>query len=293
MHSLMTAMREARFDAYAATFQGHPGEVIEVLRGECPGFEFEAYKSGKQGYRQAWRLGNGEDTALLLANSAQRPNDVHLSVQGSWSHHLADFIREVKPDHRVSRVDACIDFDQAGAFDALHGLARNLAEQHRVKTSCSGDWEGLVDGRTYYIGAPTSVARTRIYEKGCQLRKVDPAASPDLVRLETQVRPQKDGKVLAAQATPMGILAGSIVSRELLNHINGAGLDPVAYGNRRKPPSASGVRLSWLSRQYGSLILNELLPAVGGSISDLADLLLAQCADPENPRVLEDFTARL
>lgn len=286
-------IQAARFDAYSATFNARPGDIVERLKGAWPHVQVEGMPRGRQGYRQSWKLSDGTDTALLMANSPARPDEAHLSVQGAWSHDLAGLIRSEYPEHRCSRLDACLDFDGVGIFDKLHAEAKKLAVEHDVKTSFAGDWEGLEDGRTYYIGAPSSVARTRIYEKGQQLRKVDPLASPHLVRVETQVRPQKEAKRWAARIPPGEVFAGSIVSLHLINLLAGENLEPLAFGNRRKPPSSTGQRSMWLARQYSALIMDELLPAVGGSMTDLADLLIRQCRDKDNPRVVEEFLAGL
>ena len=53
-------------------------------------------------------------------------------------------------------------------------------KRNRVKVSTVGDWltDDAIDGRTLYLGSPTSAATIRLYEKGKQianqlLRKTD------------------------------------------------------------------------------------------------------------------------
>lgn len=190
------------FDKYQCTFPGVP--VEKVMRS----FQFVADPSDMRpvlpGYRKALNFG---DAVYVLYDATAGDYGAHAIVQGGDAcQPIVDEMRVLLPDHKVTRFDVAVDFDYPGAFSDLEGIALQVAMDHDLKTKVEGDYYGCKDGRTFYVGAPTSTHRCRIYEKGCQMRSkhIQPDASLDWVRVEHQIRPSKkgDARVLASRMSP-------------------------------------------------------------------------------------------
>ena len=88
-------------------------------------------------------------------------------VKGMATQNAVEAFRSHFP-HRVTRMDACADFDEQGAFERLYRACMKVKKDHRIKGSKAGDWEDFPeDGRTLYLGGQQSPVRARLYEKGC------------------------------------------------------------------------------------------------------------------------------
>lgn len=127
---------------------------------------------------------------------------VMVEVKGLNTRQIVPKLRESFPDHACTRVDACVDFDRPGAWDDILGILLDVKQEQRLKGEKRGDWDFPEDGRTMYLGATTSPVRCRAYEKGKQ-PGYRSACRFDWVRLEAQVRPQKDArKVYSTLSAP-------------------------------------------------------------------------------------------
>lgn len=190
------------FDKYQCTFPGVP--VEEVMRS----FQFVADPADMRpvlpGYRKALNFG---DAVYVLYDATAGNYGAHAIVQGGDAcQPIVDELRHRLPDHKVTRFDVAADFDYPGAFKDLEGIALQVALEHEIKTNVHGDYYGAEDGRTLYVGAPTSTHRCRVYEKGLEMRSkgIQPEASINWVRVEHQIRPSKkgDARKLASTMTP-------------------------------------------------------------------------------------------
>ena len=76
-------------------------------------------------------------------------------------------------EHSVSRIDVAEDMQEVGLFEKLTDSLLEHGKRNRVKVSTVGDWltDDAIDGRTLYLGSPTSAATIRLYEKGKQICK--------------------------------------------------------------------------------------------------------------------------
>ena len=96
--------------------------------------------------------------------------------------------------YQVSRADVRVDFVGEGAWDYLYGKSSSFCLENKIRTNCVGDWLTGIKGRTFYMGATSSVTQIRLYEKGKK-----EGANPDWIRFEIQVRPAKSkNKTMAA-----------------------------------------------------------------------------------------------
>jgi DNA relaxase NicK len=115
-------------------------------------------------------------------------------------------VRELWPEHRVTRADVAEDFAAEGAYEALERACRSVYREMGVKGRAIVP-DDPRDGRTYYGGAASSDVRVRLYDKTAEARRFLPEARHDEVpdhwaRLEVQVRPRKGVKDLACRMEP-------------------------------------------------------------------------------------------
>jgi DNA relaxase NicK len=188
-----------RFDWYQATIpNAHQDSVMEVLsRSDFYGDWKQARP--QKGYDKAADFIVADEVFFRLNYGGQN-EEFGPNVLGSGSHapKLAQVIREHFPHHRVSRVDSCEDYHHPDVYAYLRKKALKVAVDHKLKVrEITKPIKASDDGRTLYLGSPTSAISGRIYEKGKQL-----GVSTEWVRAEIQVRPQKIMKDLAAQITP-------------------------------------------------------------------------------------------
>ncbi len=111
---------------------------------------------------------------------------------------------------RVTRLDACQDFEEEGVFERLQQMMFRHAQRHNIQTEHVGDYDTGRKGRSYYLGAKQSAFRVVGYEKGKQIEQIllatDQPLRPNLVRLEGRYRPQNTmAKVVAASMEPADI----------------------------------------------------------------------------------------
>lgn len=249
------------WDWYQGTITGlkNPDEVVARLVMDAAGLTLRASSGGYNRPESVRGDFAGGSIAIYFGNDL----DVHVLGSSSAAVHVAAVLRAHWPEHTVSRVDACMDFDAPGAFERLypelHALARTPRRGGRggvVATSTVGDWLDNVDGRTLYVGGPQSQYRVRCYEKGHEQRSKHPdqTFSLDWARVEAQVRPHGSGKRVAATATPAEVFAWTPFGSAVLQAI--AGLELVPLAPARVPSTDPEF---WLARQYGPILRDWLV----------------------------------
>lgn len=191
-----------KFDWYQASIPNVPPlAVMEALAKSDYYGDWEQTKPGK-GYDVGARFVVAGQTLFSMSYGGQN-EQFGPNVQGTGGNapKVAELIRANWPEHRVSRVDACEDFHSGEVYDYLRKKALKVAKEHKVKVrEIIKPLEESDDGRTLYLGSPSSSITSRIYEKGKKS-----GLSPDWVRAEIQVRPQKLMKDCAAQLTPLQV----------------------------------------------------------------------------------------
>jgi len=260
-----------RFDWYQATFaEKSPKGVLEALQ--------TAYGPGSgispctplYGYGEGYAVVQGDLVRARVLADGHGVHEIRKKYVHAWATSddtdaFVDCVRNEWPGkHLVTRMDPENDFDEPGVFDCLLAvcLARGFAED--VKLYRHGDWDRLVDGRTLYMGAPSSDVRARLYEKGKQLRsQVDTSGkllSLDWTRLEIQIRPQGEARLAAASMTPEEAWGCSQWTHSLLRDVTGLDVPRVQMRVWRK--SDDQRAFEWMCKQYGRM-LERLVPDLG------------------------------
>ena len=252
MTGTSVAVADPRFDWYAATIIVGVDDLRSVLCRDLGGAA-SVEDGQKNGYhnREVIRNAEGQTVATLLhGGNGDIP---HAFASSDHAHVFAGVVREYWPDrHRVSRFDACLDFDGPTAWPTLLGLCEGIASGDRVagdtrkritkiRTNYMGDWFHAVNGRTFGLGSFKSAVYVRLYEKGIQVRQeavkrgqpVPTEFSEDAVRLEVQVRPDGASKTAASRATPLEAWGYAEWSRELLRRVQGVDVPRVNIKERR------------------------------------------------------------
>ena len=249
----------AAFDWYQATVRAPLNDVLEALGAGGRGVSL-SHGRGHHGYGSAVALeaSEGFRATIWHGGSHEYP---HVQVTGEDAQPGAEMIRAAFPEHFVTRADAREDFADPGAFDRIQAELVQVARQHRLKVGTAGDHLLTKEGRTVYLGAPSSACRQRLYDKSAQLRAkfaADPVrlaqVPPDLVRLEAQVRPQTaEARMAFASIEPLAVMGSSAWLREVWKRVAGLDLEPVQVGKpwrQADDERAYGYALA----QYGGML---------------------------------------
>lgn len=285
-----------RFDWYTATLEGRPDSLQDALRSRL-GADREGFRTPRHGYhsRELWRAPTGLEVDIQHGGS--NPGGVCATATGAWAAPFAALVRELAPDHRVTRADVAIDWTEPDGYDRWKPVLRQIADEQRVQhvREVHDDGRGH-DGRTYYLGSPASVVRVRMYEKGLQQLAegrrtgvlpilaeewLDEGRSiVDWMRLEIVVRPDgRDAKAAMAKVEPGAFWGCSRWSRVLADRVMDAKLERLRVGSVRKA-SDDDRMLRSMVRQYRH-VLERLRDAsgwegVGTRIGELCSQLDAE-----------------
>lgn len=270
------ALRDPRFDWYAATINAGVDQLRFIL---CRDFAATATveEGARHGFHNREVIRNAEGQAVATLLHGGNGDIPHAFASSDHAHTFAGIVREYWPDrHRVSRMDACLDFDGGpSTWSTLLDLCQGIASGERVegdtrrriskiRTNYLGDWFHGKDGRTFGLGSFKSAVYVRLYEKGIQLRQdaikrgvPAPAdVSENAVRLEVQVRPDGPSKTTAATATPAEAFGYAEWSRELLRRVDGSEVPRVNVKERRDSDHERAMQ--WMVHQYGPHLLIEV-----------------------------------
>lgn len=250
----------ARFDWYQATVKAEVGDLRAILGTLATGGEWEAMKRAPHGYGGGERLvdASGPLAMIWYGGTHARP---HAVFSGEAAQAGAELLRAELPEHAVTRADACIDYAEPGAYDRLQSIALSVAEDRGIKVGTAGDHLLTKQGRTLYLGAPSSHTRLRLYDKATELREqfagnpVRLAEIPaELARLECQVRPQtREAKQAAAKAQPLALMGSAAWMRTLMRQVEGLELEPFEAGQVWRQADDERAYTACLA-QYGGLL---------------------------------------
>lgn len=234
------------FDFYGASVEADPSEL---LAGLVRRFDLSSVRTarGMHGFNRGAEVHRGERVLARVWWEGTGP-DPHVQGSGESAPTVADYLRGLECSHYVARADVREDYTAPGAFDLLSGLCLTVADAHRIKVIHQGDWHRAKDGRTVYLGAPTSPIRLRCYEKGLQV-----GGDPDHVRVELQVRPRKEGRSMCARAQPAELFGSSRWSRELGDRLGMPEVQRLRVGTTWRAPDEQRAR-AVLVRQYGRVL---------------------------------------
>ncbi len=240
-----------RFDAYSATTQAANQYQLAELFG--PGLD-QSHRDGFHGFgeRLIFKDDSGSEVGAVSWGGSHQGRAM-LEVKGERSPEVVHRLRASFP-HRVTRTDACADWDGPGAFERLYRACNGVKKLHRIYGQKLGDWEDHPErGRTLMLGAKSSPTRMRLYEKGKQPEYLH-LARADWIRAEVQVRPAKEAKVAYASLEPLQVWGASRWTRELAASILIDHVDPHPAGTTYRKSDLER-RLTWLCTQGGPTIL--------------------------------------
>ena len=249
----------ASFDWYQATVKAPVDDLLEGLMAGmyCPSI---AHEKGHHGYAHATVIENddGYRAKVWHGGSHQHP---HALMSGESAQLGAEVLRAHFPQHHVTRADVREDFGDVGAFDRIAPHLLTIAEGHRVKVDTRGDHLLTMQGRTIYLGAPSSAVRLRLYDKAAELRAKlaqDPvklAAVPEhLTRLEAQVRPQtREARESFATIEPLAVMGSSLWLRKLWHLVAAEHLEPVQVGKGFRQTDDDRA-YAYMLAQYGQML---------------------------------------
>jgi hypothetical protein len=243
-----------RFDWYQATIPEHHLTIIDAFQSLLvPGSSVDVGR-GRHNYHESFTIKDkaGDRVALVLAGG---PNGYpNVTSSGLMAEKASKLIRSRWPEHAVTRMDAAEDFSDVGAFEMLEAVCRDVTKSHGVKGRAIVP-DDPADGRTYYMGAPSSDVQARLYDKGAELRKKLPEARhhevPEaLTRLEVQVRPRKEWRKSAAKLTSCQVWGFSGWSSELARKAFQMELERIEMQAGRETAFERTHR--YMLRQYGN-----------------------------------------
>lgn len=210
--TLTYTLTEPRLDWLQVTV---PGSLRSLVKGLEHGLMAEArmLPRGRYGYDRGYELRAEDRTVAQVFGDARDRQAPHVVATGSDAPALEAFLRlrdDLVPTY--SRVDVAVDTDQPGAYERLTAAAVPLAKRHGMKPPTDMGPIDSPEGHTVYVGAKTSEARMRIYDKSAE----SPGEYPDgTVRTELQVRPGNPArKAAAAGMSATDLLGWTKWSRE-------------------------------------------------------------------------------
>lgn len=261
----------ASFDWYQGTIPQPVDDVLEAMFGLSDGLKL-SHRRGMHGYGTTSVLGSerdGDAVQIWHGGSHAHP---HAVLGGEWADPGAKLIRAAFPEHAVTRLDVKEDYVEEGAFDSIQAKLLAAARQHRVSVGTAGDHLLTMQGRTVYLGAPTSKVRMRLYDKRAEvLSKLPGLAAERAVafaaagyvpetfpdhwsRLEAQIRPQtRESKAAFASIEPVAALGSTAWMRDVWKAVEGLELTPVQVGRGYRVLDDDRA-YAWLLKSAGPLL---------------------------------------
>lgn len=246
-----------RFDAYVATMTGAKTDDLAQILMDVGGLSsFDKLVHGKGFHTFGHRMGVKDQSGTewgSLQWGGRQGERVMLEVKGERTPGTVEALRARFP-HRCTRVDACADFDAPRAFERLYRACRTIKRAHGIMGGKAGDWDDFPEkGRTLYLGAKTSPARMRLYEKGRQSEYAH-LARPDWTRIEVQVRPAKEAKTTFSTLSPLEVWGASAWTREVAGKVLQQHVDPHPAGTTYRLTDDE-TSLRWMCKQYGARLV--------------------------------------
>ena len=225
------------FDWYQASIPAPPKAVVDVFLADFPeAHDVQHSDRGGNGFKASSLIRDREgDTLAIIRHGGNPQPNVQLSSHNATPG--ASLIRKHWPDHRVSRADVACDFAAGETlYDTLVDQCRVVADTRNIYSGREIRPDHPIAGRCWYLGKPTSNVMLRAYEKGLEQRAKGVADAPeDWVRLELQVRPQKDGKSTVALLSPDQLWGSSRWSRDVAAIVLKHDADRINIDPRQEP----------------------------------------------------------
>lgn len=191
----------------------------------------------------------------------------HAWASGDATEEFVEVVRARWPTtHYCTRVDSAADFKETGGWERLFAAAKRVKEHSRVKGRLILP-DDLRDGRTYYLGAPSSDVRMRLYEKGAQVlgqRCIEAGTEnplADWVRAEVQIRPGPVAREAVARMTAAEVWGCSPWVKSLAMEIRDMEVKRFKMHQKKETNLERAYRFMLL--QYGS-VLRQMHEDQGG-----------------------------
>jgi hypothetical protein len=192
-----------RFDAYAGNVWGGTtaSEVAELVAHGTGGRVARGRPRGR--YTDCFEVSDGADP-IGWVGFDRTLETAYFECKGTATPDASGVIRRHWPErHSVSRLDACEDYDELGAFDKIVRIV-DAARDPRVKSRA---WQPRnndeTEGATIYWGSASSRVMVRCYEAG-KMAERRHLGRPYWARAEAQIRPAKAAeKKVAASISPL------------------------------------------------------------------------------------------
>jgi hypothetical protein len=236
-----------KFDWMQGTIEDYPRVITDALM-SLPGAHDLKHGRGRLNYHES-AVGLGIDGHARFTLLHGGPNGApNAFASGEFAEPFTQLIRAHWPTaHRVSRLDSAQDVKMP--FLEAHRACQAIATEMRVRGS-SVVPDDPQDGATYYMGAPSSRARIRVYEKGKQLRaQGDLEADLDVLRFELQLRPNDPQAKIKAASIGAGEVWGATPLARRVAGVFEHDVERVIMQQRLRSTYES--RTSAILKQYG------------------------------------------
>jgi hypothetical protein len=185
-------------DWYSCLVSDEPDNIIEALDEPMGLLEVKPC-SGVPQYEHSvalWSHQCSDRPMFELSYGGNQGAAPHLVSKGYVAHDAMKVLRRVIPSHRVGRMDIAVDLKPVPGgpplYDTVSEILHQLHRMFGLKTrTINHDVPAM--GRTHYLGSRESVAMVRLYEKDKEQASKGLSFIPGLVRLELEVKPQKQG----------------------------------------------------------------------------------------------------
>ena len=237
---------------------------------------------GRFNYLYSRTIEDGGDrvATILYGGSNGHPN---VEASGDRAPALAELLRRLGA-HRVTRCDPCVDLYGAGLFEELQQLALAIAAEFGLQTRLVGSPSDPRAGRTLYVGSRKSAVFLRIYEKGKAERgrygDLPDDALDNWVRVELEVKPQKEMKERAALLEPADFWGVSAWTAKLAQEAFSMAPDPIPFHPRRTASDERAYR--FMVAQYRNLMMRRCKDKFAGDREAFARQLAADFLDEDH-----------
>lgn len=262
---MSSTLTSADCDYYAGT--SHPDLLNEhELTKRLRAHEVK-WVPGVSGYRDGQSfIRHDRQIARLFTSPTRPPYVIASGIDGAV---LMEALRGWPHlEHRVSRMDAKVDLiPENGILGVLADLNRlvpkHVYREERRSKKPGEDRPGI----TGYFGSPSSEVRLRAYDKHAESPE---GYVPGTVRIEVQMRPQKERKTWASTAPPEALFGCVKWLQPVADYVEVAG---ERAPRAPVPKSDMDTKMENLVRQYGNVIL-ERLDFYGGDFAALGEELV-------------------
>lgn len=273
---------ESTFDWYRATVPASVGLLTQACMDIAGPHARLVEGKGRFNYNNSTTIEdlNGRVATILHGGSNGLPN---VEASGERAPALAEMLR-AGGEHRVTRCDIAVDLYGDTLFEDLRRLGIDLAQRNRIETRDYASPTSDTAGKTFYLGSRKSTVFARIYEKGKKEAQAYRDWPQDVldpwVRIELEVKPQKEMKAKAATIQPADFWGISAWTQQLAEEALSMAPEPIPFHPRRTATDERAFR--FMLAQYRNLLQRRCTAVHEGNRDKLAQELLAGIFDDQD-----------